>query len=488
MNGFAGKYKRSAALWLLLGAVLIFALPLTAGAEDMGDVFVSVRHYEGLDPANHEAIAHRVAEGFLPIMRASEGFVGYYALMDERTLTAISLFETAEQASASNEAAREFVADNLASLLPENPQIFEGPAGLHYVAALEGMEDGIHPRYASVRIYRDVDMAYIDDANELAENILLPTLKAIDGFFAQHTMHAPDGSTVAISITETREAAEAANASGKAFTAEHLSDWLPGPPTSFDSTVRVAALAHLGMGENLASGTMAEAARVFASVRHYDGVDPADHAALTETISSGFLDIMRESAGFVGYFTLMNDNSLTAVSLFEAADAAAASNEAAREFVAENLASMLPENPSITEGELGIFFVDALHGAQNDMMADGMSSLFAAMRVYSGINLDGINELYELSETLFIPILQENDGFFSQFVLDDDESTLIAITIYDSPEAAMASSERAAAFVAEYVARWLPEAPLRVDANVAVAALAEINMGGNLIGEMMGEG
>ncbi len=484
MNGFAGKYKRSAALWLLLGAVLIFALPFTAGAQDMGDVFVSVRHYEGVDPANHEAIAHQVAEGFLPIMSASEGFVGYYALMDERTLTAISFFETAEQASASNEAAREFVAEKLANLLPEKPQIFEGPAGLHYVAAL----DGIYPRYASIRIYHDVDMAHIDDANELAENILLPTLKAIDGFFAQHTMHAPDGSTVAISITETREAAEAANASGKAFTAEHLSDWLPGPPTSFDSTVRVAALAHLGMGENLAGAAMPEAARVFASVRHYDGVDPADHEALTQAIRDGFLNIMRESAGFVGYFTLMNDSSLTAVSLFEAAEAAAASNEAAREFVVENLVSMLPENPSITEGELGIFFVDALHGAQADMMADGMSTLFAAMRVYSGINLDGINELYELSETLFIPILQENDGFFSQFVLDDDESTLIAITIYDSPEAAMASSERAAAFVAEYVARWLPEAPLRVDANVAVAALAEINMGGNLIGEMMGEG
>ncbi len=488
MNSFAGKYKRSAALWLLLGAVLIFALPITAGAQDTGEVFVSVRHYEGVDPANHEAIDHEVAEGFLPIMRASEGFVGYYALMDETTLTAISLFETAEQASASNEAAREFVAEKLANLLPENPQIFEGPAGLHYVSALEGMEDGIQPRYASVRIYRDVDMAHIDDANELAETILLPTLKAIDGFFAQHTMHAPDGATVAISITETRAAAEAANASGKTFTAEHLSDWLPGPPTSFDATVRVAALAGLGMGENLASGTMAEAARVFASIRHYDGLNPADHAALTEAISSGFLDIMRESAGFVGYFALLNDSSLTAVSLFETSEAAAASNEAAREFVVENLASMLPEEPSITEGELDIFFVDALHGAQKDMMADGISSLFAAMRVFSEINLDGIEELYELSEALFTPQLQANDGFFSQFALDDGDSTVVAITLYDSPEAAMASSDLAVAFVAEHGTRWLSVDPLRVDANVAVAALAEINMGGNLIGEMMSEG
>ena len=458
--------------------------------REQQQVFVSLRIFEGVDPANHEAIIEHSADGFLSIMRASDGFVGYYGLTYGDTVAAISLFETAEQAAASNEASREFVAENMADLLPEDPQIFVGQAGLHFVAALEAMQAmqdmsrSIHPRYASVRIYRDVDMARVDEANELAERILLPQFKALDGFFAQHSLHSAEGSTIAISISETRAAADAANEIGKTFTAEHLSDWLPSPPTSFDAVLRVAALAELNMGENLADMAPTAATGVFASIRQYDGLDPAHHAALTQAIGTGFLDIMRASDGFVGYFTLLNDSSLTAVSLFESAQAAAASNEAARDFVAENLASMLPEKPSITEGEVDVYFVQALHGAQADMMAEDVSQLYAEMRVYSGINLENIAELTILGRRVFVPILQENAGFFSQFVLDDGDDSLIALTIYDSPTAAAASSERAAAFVVDYdAARWLPEAPLRIDAEVAVAALAELHMGANLIAD-----
>ncbi|MYE78511.1 MAG: hypothetical protein F4243_05860, partial [Chloroflexi bacterium] len=61
---------------LMLSALLaVLALPLVAGADE-APIFASVRIYDGIDPATQSQIAQVTAEGFLPIMRASDGFVG----------------------------------------------------------------------------------------------------------------------------------------------------------------------------------------------------------------------------------------------------------------------------------------------------------------------------------------------------------------------------------------------------------------------------
>ena len=91
--------------------------------EAMDDsVFASVRLYDGVDPADQAEIASLTAEGFLPIIRESDGFVGYYFLTAEDRLATVSLFDSPEQASASNEKARGFIAENLAPLLPQGAE------------------------------------------------------------------------------------------------------------------------------------------------------------------------------------------------------------------------------------------------------------------------------------------------------------------------------------------------------------------------------
>ena len=86
------KVKVSIRIALLLCLLALLALPLTAGADD-DVVFASVRLYDGIDPADHSEIARLTAAGFLPIMRGSGGFVGYFLMPADDRLAAISLFD-----------------------------------------------------------------------------------------------------------------------------------------------------------------------------------------------------------------------------------------------------------------------------------------------------------------------------------------------------------------------------------------------------------
>ena len=68
-------------------------------------------------------------------------------------------FESAEQAAASNERARDFVAEKLAPLLPNAPTIVQGPMDTRHFARLDDMmADEVTSLYASLRLYAEVDL------------------------------------------------------------------------------------------------------------------------------------------------------------------------------------------------------------------------------------------------------------------------------------------------------------------------------------------
>ncbi|MCY4072841.1 MAG: hypothetical protein OXG60_16230 [Chloroflexi bacterium] len=445
-------------------------------SQDEASVFASVRVYDGVDPANQDAIARLTNEGFLPIMRASDGFVGYYLLAAGDKLAALSLFDSAEQASASNQAAREFVAENLAPLLPNAPMIIEGLLSINYVAALRGSDDhdGIGELYASIRFYEGFDLRHFDEANDLAISHLLPALQELGGLFAQFAFNDSEDTVVGISIFESEEAASAANDAGKAFTIEYLADWAPNPPTGVAGEIAIAALADIDMGKNLIADDYEE--EVFVSIRVYGGVDPADQDEILRITSEGFLPIMRQSAGFVGYYLLPAGDMLAAVSLFDSPVQASASNAAARDFVTENLTPLLPNPPQITEGMLDVMYVT------DEMMDEGLGSLYAALRVYDNYDLTDRDVAVELVETGFLPILQETDGFFSYFSMDDGVDRVVTLSVYETEENALAANELAAEFVAEYMTGWIREEPMRINGRLGVTALADMQMGANLLG------
>ncbi|MFJ7158865.1 hypothetical protein ACIQUQ_28530 [Streptomyces sp. NPDC101118] len=88
-------------------------------------MYAVVRRYEGVtDPAE---AGRRVAEGFVPVLRQVTGFVAYYFIdAGDGVMVSTSVYENQAGAEESVRRAAEFVRDNLASLLPNPPQVTAG--------------------------------------------------------------------------------------------------------------------------------------------------------------------------------------------------------------------------------------------------------------------------------------------------------------------------------------------------------------------------
>lgn len=88
-------------------------------------MYAAVRRYEGVtDPAE---AARLVKEGFVPLVRRVPGFVAYYWLdAGNGVMVSTTVFQDRAGAEESILRASNFVRDNLASLLPEPPQIMAG--------------------------------------------------------------------------------------------------------------------------------------------------------------------------------------------------------------------------------------------------------------------------------------------------------------------------------------------------------------------------
>ena len=92
---------------------------------------------------------------------------------------------------------------------------------------------------------------------------------------------------------------------------------------------------------------------MYATVRRYEGVtDPNEAGRLVE---EGFIPIISEVPGFVAYYWVdAGDGVMVSTSVFEDQSGAEESNSRAEDYVRENqdLASLLPNPPQITAGEV----------------------------------------------------------------------------------------------------------------------------------------
>jgi hypothetical protein len=93
-------------------------------------MYVTVRRYEGVtDPSEAGRL---VEEGFIPIISEMPGFVAYYWVdAGEGVMVSTSVFEHKEAEEQSNWRAGDFVAQYMAPLLPNPPQITAGELVAH---------------------------------------------------------------------------------------------------------------------------------------------------------------------------------------------------------------------------------------------------------------------------------------------------------------------------------------------------------------------
>lgn len=243
---------------------------------------------------------------------------------------------------------------------------------------------------------------------------------------------------------------------------------------------------------------MMEEESAFVSVRRYEGLDPADIDELNQYVIEGFLPLIRETPGYIGYYLLPADEGvLVAVSLFETQEQASSSNELARDFVAENLAPLLPNPPQIIEGRVEIEFVELLadmdmdmaeesadEAQMDDVMADdeGISALFASVRIYDDYNLENLDETSARTQEIFLPQLREAPGFFGYYTMTDGVDMVVAMNMFESEAASLASNDMARDFVAEHLAEFDLGTPSVTSGYVSVASLMALHAGENLIG------
>ena len=91
-------------------------------------MFTSIRKYT-VRRGSAEELAQRVREGFVPLMRQVEGFRGYYLLDGgPDVLISISMFDSGDEALASNETAATWVRNNLLEFTRGLPEVMVGDA------------------------------------------------------------------------------------------------------------------------------------------------------------------------------------------------------------------------------------------------------------------------------------------------------------------------------------------------------------------------
>ncbi|MFJ4623993.1 hypothetical protein [Streptomyces sp. NPDC088812] len=93
---------------------------------------------------------------------------------------------------------------------------------------------------------------------------------------------------------------------------------------------------------------------MYAAVRRYEGVtDPAEAGRL---VNEGFVPIVRQIDGFVAYYWVdAGDGVMVSTSVFQDRSGAEESVSKAADFVRGNLASLLPNPPQITAGDVVAF-------------------------------------------------------------------------------------------------------------------------------------
>ena len=91
-------------------------------------MFASIRKYN-VRRGSAEELARRVREGFVPMMRQIQGFGAYYPLDGgPDVLITISIFDSADEAFASNEKAADWVRNNVLEFTKGMPEVMVGDA------------------------------------------------------------------------------------------------------------------------------------------------------------------------------------------------------------------------------------------------------------------------------------------------------------------------------------------------------------------------
>jgi hypothetical protein len=95
----------------------------------------AIRRYQ-VDPGSVAEVKRGINEGFLPIIKDASGFQAYYVVdAGDGRLETVSVFEDRKGAEESTRMASVYISENMASVLPDSPEVVQGEVVAHEAAS-----------------------------------------------------------------------------------------------------------------------------------------------------------------------------------------------------------------------------------------------------------------------------------------------------------------------------------------------------------------
>ena len=93
---------------------------------------------------------------------------------------------------------------------------------------------------------------------------------------------------------------------------------------------------------------------MFATIRRYEGVDPARTSEISGKVNETLVPKLRELPGFSGYFLIEGSSGvLSSLGLFETSEQAETSTQVVSTWIKdEHFSTVLPNAPKITSGKV----------------------------------------------------------------------------------------------------------------------------------------
>ena len=248
-----------------------------------------------------------------------------------------------------------------------------------------------------------------------------------------------------------------------------------------------------------ATRQLTEEAALFASIRLFDGVDPADFPEINHYSENEFLPLLKEAPGYRFYATRNNSEagSGAAVNVFTSEAEMQAANALAIEHIADNLSALLPNPPEIFGGPVQLLLYanhcpEMSEGAADTAEATDSSedqpAAFLGIRVYASADgdadLDAINTLIR---ERFAPIISAAEGFilYLTYLIVDaegEETGMVTLNLFASEEEMIAANRQAAEFVATELSDLAAGPP-----TVYGGAIAVLDLSGLFADDTMGD-
>lgn len=241
--------------------------PSTIAISDTAELFASIRRFEGVDPADFAAINHYAGTEFLPLLKEAPGFRFYATMNDEETRSgaAVNVFTSEEEMQAANALASEHIAESLAALLPNAPEVFSGPVQLLIYAnhcPEQGMDEAdsdvasetdlgeeLPSAYLSYRVYTEIDdlEANLPWINELVREKFAPVYRSAESLilYLYFTLSPPEEGAVALNIFASQEEMSEVNDHTAQLVAAEFSEIVTGPPAFYGGSIAVLDLSGL---------------------------------------------------------------------------------------------------------------------------------------------------------------------------------------------------------------------------------------------------